>query len=498
MAENVSIASDDGLQVVGPELVVNGSFDADVRGWKTNLSSTVLESTDGGRGDTRGAMLSAPTTENVVLNDLEATVVKSSPLVTYRASAWVRLQGGGEVSGQIRVREVGPSSVSQHRQAFALTSKDWTHVTMDLQSGLAGSSFDLNVMAWELAPGQALVVDDVSLREIPVTAPRSRTPGGVLSNGCAYSTRGIPNCGAYFGATYGANTDPSEFEREQGQHLGIRRTFFGPGQVSSAVRVAKSDLAAGRLPWISFKLPHSWEDMSNGKGDAWVRELVSQLDELDGPVWLAFHHEPEGDGPIREWVAMQQRLSPMVRDGADNVGFTIIVTGWHQLYGEKQYSFDSIWPGDEMVDVLGVDIYQHYGTVKNGQRNLDWVDMGSHYFQHVSAFARKHGTDWALAETGYTEMAHSYRPNWMRETYKSMVLNDGIAFSYFNTWLNNEIGTWHLRHVERQDAFGAVLRGSPHMVDPSSPPPPPVVELPAPELLQQTGVPPERRVGRNP
>ena len=37
------------------------------------------------------------------------------------------------------------------------------------------------------------------------------------------------------------------------------------------MRLAEADLAAGRLPWISFKLPYSWPDMAAGKGDAWAR-----------------------------------------------------------------------------------------------------------------------------------------------------------------------------------------------------------------------------------
>ena len=125
-----------------------------------------------------------------------------------------------------------------------------------------------------------------------------------------------------------------------GQQLGVRRTYWGATQVDSAVKIAKTDLAAGRLPWISFKLPYGWADMAAGKGDAWIRDLATKLSKLNGPVWLAFHHEPEGDGDIKQWTAMQARLAPIVRSTAPNVAYSIVLTGWHQLYGD-----DAVQPG---------------------------------------------------------------------------------------------------------------------------------------------------------
>ena len=118
-----------------------------------------------------------------------------------------------------------------------------------------------------------------------------------------------------------------------GQQLGVRRTYYGATQVDKAVSVSKADLAMDRLPWISFKLPYSWAEMAAGKGDAWATDLAAKLNKLDGPVWLAFHHEPEGDGDIKQWTAMQAHLAPIVRAAAPNVAYTIVVTGYHQFYG---------------------------------------------------------------------------------------------------------------------------------------------------------------------
>ena len=90
-------------------------------------------------------------------------------------------------------------------------------------------------------------------------------------------------------------------------------------------------MAHDRVPWLSFKLPYSWADMANGRGDAWAKDLANQLGAVNGPVWVAFHHEPEGDGPIADWVRMQQHLSPIFR-AKPNIAFTVITTGWDTFF----------------------------------------------------------------------------------------------------------------------------------------------------------------------
>lgn len=289
----------------------------------------------------------------------------------------------------------------------------------------------------------------------PTTSPRA----GTLTNGCAYDERGIPECGAYFGAAHGSNTDPAALEKAAGDQLGVRRTYWSPTQVDSAVRTARGDLDAGRLPWISFKLPHSWSAMADGKGDAWAKDIADRLSELDGPVWVAFHHEPEGDGDIREWVRMQRRLGPIVRERASNVAFTMVVTGWHQLHGEKQYSLDNIWPGDGVVDVLGFDIYNHYGVPG---KKLRHTDIENDYYAPIAAWTKRHDVAWGLAETGYSHEAVADDREWLRRSYASMVDHGGVAMAYFDTTLNS-VAPWHLGDSTKKSEFIRILKGSPKL-----------------------------------
>ncbi|QYJ04214.1 hypothetical protein KUV85_00605 [Nocardioides panacisoli] len=281
--------------------------------------------------------------------------------------------------------------------------------------------------------------------------------GGRLTNDCRVSRRGVPRCGGYLGMAYGGNADPSRLERRVGR-LGVRRTFFRHDQIGAAVRTARADAAAGRLPWVSFKFPHKWWRMARGDGDAWARKVARSLKRVDGPVWVAFHHEPEGDGFLRKWRKTQERLAPIVRRKAGNVAFTVILTGWHQFYGKSSRSLKRIWPRGTKIDVAGFDIYNAHGLVKRGKR-LGPTDMDGDYFAKISRWAKRKGVRWGLAETGYTDYAARRTPQWIDRTHRRLVKRGGVAMSYFNSKLNS-VAPWHLEMPVKEEAFTDALEGT--------------------------------------
>ncbi|WP_030485597.1 cellulase family glycosylhydrolase [Nocardioides aequoreus] len=247
-----------------------------------------------------------------------------------------------------------------------------------------------------------------------------------------------------------------------GRNLGVRRTYYNGAQVDRAVTTVKADLAKGRIPWISFKLPHSWADMSTGAGDAWTKDLAVKLSKVDGPVWLALHHEPEGDDDITKWTSMQQRLAPIVRDNAPNVAYTIILTGWNQFYGPSQYSLDSLWPKNTKIDLVGYDPYNFYGAIKDGKEFTAPTDMVNQYFKKMDAWSTANGVPWGIAETGFTDKASVDYPQWIQQTYDAVKQYNGKAFTYFNTSLNST-ASWVITTQHKQDLFAAVLRNSPSL-----------------------------------
>ena len=323
---------------------------------------------------------------------------------------------------------------------------------------LSASAVDVSVAPSAQGVGPEAIGPERRELRVP-DDPAQRRDVRMLSNGCTYSKRGIPSCGALMGAAYGGNRDPSGWEDSMGHRLGVRRTYWGADEVQKAVASARVDLSRERVPWMSFKLPYSWEQMRDGAGDEWTRSLARELSRLDGPVWLALHHEPEGDGDIRAWTAMQARLAPIVREAAPNVAYSIILTGWNQLHGEREYSLDAVWPEGTSIDLLGFDVFNKYGAQKDGITFTEHTRLRRDYFPSFQVFAKQHGVAWGLAETGYTDLAAQEDPDWVARTYESLLEHDGVVLSYFNSTLNS-VGSWDLTG-DKERRFAAQLRSTP-------------------------------------
>ena len=275
--------------------------------------------------------------------------------------------------------------------------------------------------------------------------------------------------------------------------MGIRRSYYQASQVSAAVDRARADLVAGRVPWLSFKAPASWAAMATGAGDAWAQDLANRLGGLPGPVWVAVHHEPEGDGPAADWKAMQQRLSPIFR-AKPNIAYTMILMGWNQFFANKaDQSLDVYWPGKQYIDVLGFDPYNWYDTSNSsGAKNYTWTELRE-YYTKITAWLDATGNSevkWAVAETGYTDTAAAMPQNgtapngkrvsalgsgadWLTRAYDDMKAMGGIALTYFNVSAatNNEPAdwTWPL-NTTKTTTYTRVLANSDRITDPTTDP----------------------------
>ena len=150
------------LAVVTPSLVVNGTFADGVNGWRTNATTQKLTAKTS--GTEKFARLSTTSSVTATLNDTVNTV-DSAPLgTTYLATARVRTTTPN-VSGQLRVREVGTATIS-HTAAFSLRDTAWTTVELELTTTKPAAELDVNVLAWSLATGSSLDIDDVTLTRV--------------------------------------------------------------------------------------------------------------------------------------------------------------------------------------------------------------------------------------------------------------------------------------------------------------------------------------------
>lgn len=374
---------------------------------------------------------------------------------SWRVRVWVRSSRRQRVVLRVLEREENVT-IPRGRVARVVPPEQWTPLGTTVRLDRAGGSLGLRLVLPQARAGDRVAVDEEGLQ-----APGEAAGPGTLelSNGCALSARGVPECGALLGASHGGNTDPSDLEEDLGTRLGLRRTYWGPGSVDEAVSTARGDLAAGRLPWISFKLPESWEEMDSEEGESWVRGVAARLAALDGPVWVAFHHEPEGDGDIAAWKRMQERFVPVVRETAANVAYTVVLTGYAQFYGSEEYRLDAMFP-DGDVDVAGFDIYNQYGVVRNGELNTEGTDLDEQYFAEISTWAEERGVAWGLAETGYSDLALEEYPGWVQETYDALRRRGGVALAYFDSPLNSK-ADWTLDDETKREDFRRALESAP-------------------------------------
>jgi hypothetical protein len=441
------------LRTVGAQYIANSAFTSGVTGWS---SAGRLATSSVGLNGSPAAVLTSDQLQMVTLSTNPRPVSATAAGDVYQASASVRSTRVNQRAA-IVVREVAPGKTPViHRTPLTLPDVNWHRITVQVPVAAPGSSLLVQVQAAGQKVGDRFTVDDVTL---------TLEKDGTLPPPCTFSQRGIPSseCGALLGAAYNSNTDPTAWEAEMGGPLGVRRTYWSPTQVASAVNVAKTDLAAHRIPWISFKLPHTWAEMAAGKGDVWARDLATRLAQLNGPVWVAFHHEPEGDGNIADWKAMQEHLAPIVRSTAPNVAYTAILMGWYQISGDTRYSLANVWPNTK-IDIAGFDPYNWYGTLKStGVIDTKQVDMKTTYFDPISAWAASKGLAWAVAETGYTDSAHQVDPTWIQRTLDGLEADNGIAMTYFNSSLNSDATwTWVLGPAKKA-AFAATLAGTPRL-----------------------------------
>ncbi len=265
-------------------------------------------------------------------------------------------------------------------------------------------------------------------------------------------TRGVPTQGLYVGAAVGGNDDPAAFEAAVGR-LALRRTYWAAQDLEGALVAARSDLQAGRLPWLSFKFPLPWQRMARGDGDEWAKQVAAGVRDLPGPAWVAFHHEPEGDGDVQQWRAAQERVGPILREVAPNAAYTVVLTGWNQFHGPEEFGLDRLWP-HTTVDVAGFDVYDEPELAANSAR-----DRMDDYLHRISAWARQANVSWALAETGYDRSAHGPDQGWITWLGDRVRGHGGVGLVYFNSDVNSRLD-WRLDQPQELADFATALRDS--------------------------------------
>jgi hypothetical protein len=308
----------------------------------------------------------------------------------------------------------------------------------------------LDVPGGAAAPAESATASDENAQQ--AQARRAAKP-------CVRHRMGIPRPGkTYLGAVvWGTSGDVGSRERELGRTIRLHRTYYQASQIKGATRDARADLRAGRMSWMSFKAPLSWGEMARGEGNGWVHQLANHLGRVGGPVWLAVHHEPENDGDMRLWTQMQRQIARIIHAETDNVAYTVIYAGWNTFGGDNN-TIATKWPGDQYVDVLAIDAYNDFGVVRDGRVGTKHLKLRP-YYRKMARWSRKHGTAWAIGETGQSVRGAEVDPTWLDRAYHSMRKMGGAGLSYYDSSAHS-VTDWTLDDPVKFQRFKGLQRYS--------------------------------------
>jgi beta-mannanase len=111
----------------------------------------------------------------------------------------------------------------------------------------------------------------------------------------------------------------------------------------------------------------TWQQVADGKADGVIDQEANYLTHtvtFTDPFFLTIYHEPEdnvvatpGSGmTASDYAAMYRHVVLRLRaDGVTNAVTVMDYMGWYKW---EQYSwFNQLWPGDDVVDWIGLDPY---------------------------------------------------------------------------------------------------------------------------------------------
>lgn len=284
---------------------------------------------------------------------------------------------------------------------------------------------------------------------------------------------GDPGTGKlYYGMSTGGG-NPAARETFFGTNVGCYRSYWQASQITQGAAVAARDLAAHRLPLVSFKMPATWGAMASGSQDAWIDQLMTALAAVDGPVWFCPHHEPYDDKgaagsgmTAADYVAMCKRF--MSRK-APNVAVMPILQSapFDRTVGGTQNLSD--WYTVDSHDICGLDTYNHWSAVYDANGN--YASSVNKWRTVQDTFSVSSQVVWGkpMAYCEYGVRTDPRTPGkaaqWMSDarTYL-MGLGNVVALAFFDSNLNvNDGGTpWSLddHGTERLDRFKTLLLDS--------------------------------------
>lgn len=220
-----------------------------------------------------------------------------------------------------------------------------------------------------------------------------------------------PAGGAYFGNHFSATVDRraslAGLEEDLGRQVALDHTYH---RFDTAFPDAydRWTLDQGRSLFLSWscRLDGSgavdFRDVVDGEWDEVIDARARDVAALGEPVLLSFCHEPDGylgadkSGTEEDYIAAWRYLSDRFEAaGARNVSWVWTLTSYAFREGDP----DSLYPGDDVVDWVGVDGYVNIGCPWLNVGWASWTDT----FGVAADFAASHDKPLTVAEFSLRE-----------------------------------------------------------------------------------------------
>jgi beta-mannanase len=242
-----------------------------------------------------------------------------------------------------------------------------------------------------------------------------------------------------------------------GRELDVNHSFYRwDDTVPSAED--KADLAAGRVPFISFNAitkagaPVKWAAIAAGQEDAKLHEVAKGLKALGKPVFFTFNHEPENDqvkGTEADYRAAWKHVADVLKaDGATNVVKVLV------LMSGKIGTNDGYYPGDDVIDYVGGDTYNW--AFSSHSPNAKWRSFEEAATPFYTWAKAKHKPI-LIAETGCVEdpTNPTHKAEWLKQMGETIKKWPELkAVCYFNNADAGDLnGGWYLGTAPAIAAF---------------------------------------------
>ena len=198
------------------------------------------------------------------------------------------------------------------------------------------------------------------------------------------------------------------------------------------------------LPAVKYIVPggdaHSkYKEILRGIGE-WAHSIRGEHGELVPVIFRPYH---EFDGGWFWWGAphctpqefrdLWRFTVSYLRDSLDVHNFLYAFSPDNKFLTEEK--FLERYPGDEWVDMVGMDNYGDMG--RNGRYSLDTAALK---LRIVSDYARKAGKLAAFTETGLESIPN---PTWWTESLLKVMKQPGVQLAYVLVWRNDARSETH-------------------------------------------------------